>query len=82
MPLAIARAYHIAMQEPRGPVFVSVPVDDWDRPCEPLPPRRVSTAVDADPALLDEVGGMLARSRSPAIVAGAGVARSQAREAL
>jgi benzoylformate decarboxylase len=82
VPLAIARAYHIAMQEPRGPVFVSVPVDDWDRPCDPLPQRRVSTTVDADPALLGEASGMLARSRRPAIVAGAGVARSQAREAL
>ena len=32
VPLAIARAYAIAMQEPRGPVFVSIPVDDWDQP--------------------------------------------------
>ena len=32
VPAAIARAYYIAMQPPRGPTFVSVPVDDWDRP--------------------------------------------------
>ena len=32
VPLAIARAYYIAMMPPRGPVLVSVPVDDWDRP--------------------------------------------------
>src|ERR1700730_1851766 len=31
VPAAIERAYHIAMQPPCGPVFVSVPVDDWDR---------------------------------------------------
>ena len=35
VPAAIARAYYVAMQAPRGPTFVSVPVDDWDRPCEP-----------------------------------------------
>ena len=30
VPLAIARAYYIAMQEPCGPVLVSIPADDWD----------------------------------------------------
>ena len=35
VPAAIARAYYVAMQSPRGPTFVSVPVDDWDRACEP-----------------------------------------------
>src|SRR5215813_10110149 len=33
VPAAIARAYYVAMEAPRGPTFVSVPVDDWDRPC-------------------------------------------------
>ena len=36
VPAAIARAYYVAMQAPCGPTFVSVPVDDWDRPCEPV----------------------------------------------
>src|SRR5208283_1194642 len=27
VPVALARAYYVAMQPPRGPVFVSVPVD-------------------------------------------------------
>lgn len=31
VPLAIAQAYHIAMQHPRGPTFVSIPSDDWDK---------------------------------------------------
>ena len=34
VPLAIARAYYIAMQPPRGPVLVSIPADDWAKPCE------------------------------------------------
>src|SRR3954466_7562490 len=36
VPAAIARAYYVAMQAPRGPTFVSIPVDDWDRLCEPV----------------------------------------------
>src|SRR5258707_8855653 len=34
VPAAIARAYYMAMQAPRGPTFVSIPVDDSDRPCD------------------------------------------------
>jgi benzoylformate decarboxylase len=76
VPAALARGYHLAMAPPRGPVFLSVPVDDWDQPTDPdqpLEPRTVSTAVRADPALLDEVASALARSRRPAFVVGAGV---------
>ncbi len=46
VPAAIARAYYTAMQPPRGPTFVSIPVDDWDRPCATVaratgqPPQR------------------------------------------
>jgi benzoylformate decarboxylase len=43
VPAAIARAYYVAMQPPCGPTFVSVPVDDWDRMCESIEPRQVST---------------------------------------
>ncbi|MCW3835640.1 benzoylformate decarboxylase [Sphingomonas canadensis] len=82
VPLAIARAFHVAMQPPRGPVFVSVPVDDWDRPSTLLAPRRVSTRLDADPGLLTEAGAMLARAERPVIVAGSGVGRSGAGAAL
>src|SRR5882724_9846056 len=52
VPAAIARAYYVAMQPPRGLTFVSIPVDDWDRPGESLAARRVSSAVAGDPTLL------------------------------
>jgi len=78
VPAAIARAYHIAMQPPRGPVFVSVPVDDWDRPCERLPVRRVSQRVRGDSVMLAELASALAGAKSPAIVAGAEAARDGA----
>ena len=34
VPLALARAFTTALTPPMGPVFVSIPVDDWDRECE------------------------------------------------
>src|SRR5437762_332573 len=60
VPAAIARAYYTAMQTPRGPTLVSVPVDDWDRPCMPVEPRFISKIVRGDPALLEEFAGQLA----------------------
>jgi len=66
------------MQPPRGPVFVSVPVDDWDRPCERLPARRASRSVRCDDALLAELAAALAAAKSPVIVAGAEAARDRA----
>jgi benzoylformate decarboxylase len=30
VPLALARATHLATLPPKGPVFVSIPMDDWD----------------------------------------------------
>src|SRR5262245_37047064 len=42
VPGAIATAYHIAMQPPCGPTFVSIPVDDWDRTAVPVATRIVS----------------------------------------
>ena len=50
VPAAIARAYYVAMQPPRGPTFVSVPVDDWDRLCEPVAARTVSRSCARAPA--------------------------------
>ncbi len=80
VPAAIARAYYTAMQAPRGPTFVSVPVDDWDRPCEPIDARAVSESVSGDPALLARAGAALNAARRPVIVVGASVARDGAWE--
>src|SRR5690242_4888129 len=55
VPAAIARAYYTAMQPPRGPTLVSVPVDDWDRTCIPIEPRSISKVVRGDSALLEEI---------------------------
>lgn len=78
VPAAIARAYYVAMQPPRGPVFVSVPSDDWDRCCPVLPARRVAAAVAGDAAMLADTAAALANAAKPALVVGAGVARDEA----
>lgn len=78
VPAAIARAYYLSMQQPRGPTFVSIPVDDWERRCALLAPREVSREVQAEPALLTAVAVNLAAACRPVIVVGAGVARDDA----
>jgi benzoylformate decarboxylase len=78
VPGAIARAYYTAMQAPRGPTFVSVPVDDWDRTCEPITPREVSRSTLGDPVLLAAAAEALNTAHHPTIVVGAGVARDDA----
>ena len=78
VPLAIARAYYIAMLPPRGPVLVSVPVDDWAVPCEPVLPRAVSTELRPQPTLLAAVGQALDAAQRPAFVIGAAVDRDGA----
>lgn len=78
VPLAIARAYYLAMQEPRGPVFVSIPADDWDRKTDLVSPRAIGTASLPDPRILEEIAQALNGSERPAFVVGAGVDRSNA----
>lgn len=80
VPHAIARAYYVAMQPPRGPTLVSVPVDDWDRLCDPIRPREVSSTLGGDPEQFDRAAQKLNAARSPAFVVGAGVARDGAFE--
>lgn len=70
VPAAIARAYYIAMQEPRGPTFVSVPADDWDQPCEPLQVREVSRKVAPDPIMLAKLRQALSQAANPVFVVG------------
>lgn len=78
VPGEILRAYHTAMQPPKGPVFVSIPMDDWEAEAEALEVRPVSYRSVPDPEALEEVAGVLHRARNPAIVTGSGVERSGA----
>ncbi len=70
VPAAIAQAYHVAMQRPCGPCFVSIPVDDWSAPCWPVQPRIVSQDVAPDPELVGQAACAIAASRHPVLVVG------------
>lgn len=82
VPLAIARAYREAMTPPCGPTFVSVPIDDWDRTCEPVATRQMATLNPGDPCMIDRLATALQAADRPAFVLGAGTARDRAWESL
>src|SRR4051812_15899546 len=75
VPHALARGAHLASLPPRGPVFVSIPMDDWDAEVDPVAtPHQLRRTVSgrAGPAP-DEVGALaatIADARSPVLVAG------------
>ena len=78
VPAAVARAYYVAMQPPCGPTFVSVPVDDWARPAQPVEARDVSRELGPDPAAMRLLVSALSESKRPALVVGPGVDRAEA----
>ena len=78
----IERAYHTAMQEPRGPAFVSIPIDDWEAEAPHVQRHRASYRTAPDPESLARVAQTLRESRRPAIVAGSGVDRAGAWDEL
>jgi benzoylformate decarboxylase len=49
VPAAFMRAYAVALQPPAGPVFLSIPLDDWEKPAlGPAVVRSVSHRVSPD----------------------------------
>lgn len=81
VPAAIFRAWAVAMEPPCGPTFVSIPIDDWEAPCEPFATRAIHAAPLPDPAAIAQCAAALAQARAPALVVGAGVARDGAWDA-
>lgn len=79
---AIARAFYTAMQRPCGPVFVSVPQDDWEAETEPVEPRDVCVGLAPDPEALRRVAAALDAARNPALVVGPSVDRDDASDLL
>ncbi len=78
VPAAIARGYYLAMQAPKGPVFMSIPMDDWTHECDPVAPRKLTETVFPDPSALDELARVLDASRNPALVVGSQIEEDDA----
>ncbi|MFC7303307.1 benzoylformate decarboxylase [Streptomyces monticola] len=82
VPAALAEAHRVAMTHPRGPVFLSVPEDDWDAPAAHVPPRTVHDTFTAAPAVLADLAERLDSCARPALVVGPGVEDDGALEAV
>ena len=75
VPAVIARAAHFAMAAPTGPVFVSVPLDDWHQDANSdhtalLTARHVSARPAPPLDLLKTLADRLNSARNPALVMG------------
>jgi len=75
VPHAIARAIHHASLPPRGPAFVSIPMDDWGVEAdEDLERSALARAVAGrampNPVALEDVSQLLHEARNPVLVAG------------
>jgi benzoylformate decarboxylase len=73
VPAFLAEAVRVATAPPCGPVFLSVPDDDWDATAEPVPERTIHAGFAPDATALREVAAALDAAEAPAVVAGAGV---------
>ena len=82
VPATIARGYHLAMQPPMGPVFASIPMDDWNHDCKPLEVRKMYHTVLADHAALDSAVRAIDESKNLAMVVGAQIEEDRAWDAV
>jgi benzoylformate decarboxylase len=82
VPLAFSRAIHTATAPAAGPVYVSVPYDDWDKDASPgtehLVRRSVQSAGALSEALLADLVTALEGARNPVMVVGPDVDASHA----
>ncbi|HSK50012.1 MAG TPA: benzoylformate decarboxylase [Solirubrobacterales bacterium] len=85
VPLALAHGAHLAATPPRGPVFVSLPMDDWDVEVDEADARaaierRVTARAGADPEAIRELAERLEAAANPVLVAGPDIDASGAWE--
>ncbi len=82
VPAAFMRAYTVALQPPAGPVYLSIPLDDWEKPAlGPAVIRTVSHRVAPDAERLRDFADRINRAQRPLLVFGPEVDRSGAWDA-
>src|SRR3954463_14614304 len=90
VPAVLARAIHIAMSPPTGPVFVSLPMDDMTyelsdaqvSEIEVIRDREVNHAGGLRPDVAKRIAARLSAARSPAFVVHGDVEHAGARDAV
>jgi benzoylformate decarboxylase len=75
VPGALARAIHHATLPPKGPAFVSIPMDDWELEADEdlvrhAMARRITGRTAPDPAALRRLATRLQAASNPVLVAG------------
>jgi benzoylformate decarboxylase len=75
VPLALAHGVHLASLPPRGPVFVSLPMDDWyaevdEADAREAVARRVNGRAVAEPEAVRRLAEHLNGASNPVLVAG------------
>jgi benzoylformate decarboxylase len=76
VPLALVRAFVTALTPPMGPVFVSIPVDDWERECEWPGLPELSLRTLPDPSGIERISDLIGGASNPALVIGTGCANA------
>ncbi|MDQ2843113.1 MAG: thiamine pyrophosphate-dependent enzyme [Acidobacteriota bacterium] len=77
MPAAFMRAYATAVQPPAGPVFLSLPMDDFEKPSSgDAVVRTQSQRVGPDPVRLQDFARQISQAKSPVLVLGAALDHS------
>jgi len=85
VPLALAHGAHLAGLAPRGPVFVSLPMDDWyaevdEADARQAIERQVTARASADPEAVRALAAALDGAANPVLVAGPDIDASGAWE--
>jgi benzoylformate decarboxylase len=77
VPGAIMRGYALALQPPAGPVYISIPLDDWDRPAlGPAVVRTVSARFAPDGDRARDFAKRISAAKKLALVYGQEIDRS------
>src|ERR1700723_1079023 len=82
VPGAIMRAYTVALQPPAGPVYVSIPLDDWEKPAlGEAVIRTASSRCSPDPERLAQFAERIRKSKNPVLLYGPEIERAGGWEA-
>ncbi|MFC7406625.1 benzoylformate decarboxylase [Georgenia alba] len=84
VPRTISQAIHTAATPPTGPVYVSVPLDDWRQEAGPgaehLPGRTVAAGGALAPQQVQDLAAAIDGATNPVLVLGAGVDAARAND--